>query len=315
MLRIKSKLQLELITQTKQETMDIRTIKNFLKLTEHLNYRRTSEDILLAQPALSRQIKQLEDDIGAVLFERTKRHVFLTEGGKYFKKEMERLIPQWENACLKTAQIHRGEAGEIRIGHSSSAMQSILPNLLVEIKNHYPDLHVILAEIPNRELIENLHLRTVDIGFVPNIDSQKDIEHQVVYEENFVLILPKNHPIDVEKPLNWSDLKDEKFIIPSLKFGMGYVEKIHQMLMRYGGFSPNIIHESAYSTSVLRLVEAGLGISIEPKSTLKGWNINIKSLELKNISHNVQIKMLWLKERTEEFSLFFEMVKKSRISD
>jgi DNA-binding transcriptional LysR family regulator len=291
--------------------MDIRTIKNFLKLTEYLNYRRTSEDILLAQPALSRQIKQLEDDIGAVLFERTKRHVSLTEGGEYFKKEMERLIPQWESACLKTAQIHRGEAGEIRIGHSSSAMQSILPNLLVEIKNHYPDLHVILAEMPNRDLIENLHLRTIDIGFVPNINSQKDIESQVVYEENFVLILPKNHRIDVEKPLDWADLKDEKFIIPSLKLGMGYVENLYEILQEYGQFTPNIAHESANSASVLRLVEAGLGISIGGKSTVNERNVNIKSLELTNIPHTLQIKMLWLKERTEEFALFFEMVKKS----
>jgi DNA-binding transcriptional LysR family regulator len=290
--------------------MDIRTIKNFLKLTEHLNYRRTSEDILLAQPALSRQIKQLEDAIGAKLFERTKRHVSLTESGKYFRKEMERLVPQWESACVKTAQIHRGEAGEIRIGHSSSAMQSILPDLLVEIKNFYPDLHIILAEIANRELIENLRYRTMDIGFLPNVAPQKDIENQVVYEENFVLILPKNHPLDVTKPLNWADLKDEKFIIPTFALGMGYVETVHQILQDYGGFSPHIIHESAYSASVLRLVEAGLGISIEPKSTLKGWDINIKSLELCDIPHKVQIKMLWLTERTEEFKLFFEMVKK-----
>ncbi len=288
--------------------MDIRTIKNFLKLTERLNYRRTAEDILLAQPALSRQIKQLEHELGATLFERTKRSVTLTESGKYFQKEMARLVPQWEAACLKTAQIERGEAGDIRIGHASSAMQSFLPRLLVEIKSHYPDLHVFLAEIANKDLIENLRQRTQDVGFAPNIVPISDIASRVIYEENFVLILPENHPIDVDKPLNWADLKNEKFIIPTLELGLGYVETLHQILLEYGGFVPNIIHESAYSTSVLRLVEAGLGISIEPKSTLKGWNIAIKSLELHDIPQKAQMQMLWLKDRTDEFDLFFKMV-------
>jgi DNA-binding transcriptional LysR family regulator len=79
-------------------------------------------------------------------------------------------------------------------------------------------------------------------------------------------------------------------------------------LLEYGGFVPHIIHESAYSTSVLRLVEAGLGISIEPKSTLKGWNIAIKSVELSDIPQKAQMQMLWLKDRTDEFDLFFKMV-------
>jgi DNA-binding transcriptional LysR family regulator len=293
--------------------MDIRTIKNFLKLTEHLNYRRTADDILLAQPALSRQIKQLEDEIGATLFERTKRTVLLTDAGRYFKNEMTRLVAQWDDTCKKTAQVHRGEAGEIRIGHASSAMQSILPKILVNIKGKYPDLHIVLDEIDNRDLIENLRQRTLDIGFVPNTVPLVDIAEKTIYEENFVLILPENHSIEVSEPLVWTDLKHEKFIIPTLNLGIGYVETLHQILIENGGFTPQIIHESAYSSSVLRLVEAGLGISIEPKSAIKGWNIGIKTIELSDIPQKVKMKMLWLKERTEAFSSFFDMVNRADI--
>jgi DNA-binding transcriptional LysR family regulator len=290
--------------------MDIRTIKNFLKLTENLNYRRTADEILLAQPALSRQIKQLEEEIGAVLFERNKRNVSLTEGGRYFRNEMERLVMQWESACRKTAQIHRGEAGEIRIGHASSAMQSVLPRILSLLKQQYADLHTILSETANWHLIENLRQRTIDIGFAPNIIPLPDIESLTIYEENFVLILPENHSIDVDAPLSWKALCKEKFIIPSLSLGMGYVETLHQIFYEQIGFLPETVHESAYSTSVLRLVEAGIGISIEPISTLKGWDIGIKSIELNDIPQRVAMQMLWLKDRGGELGLFFEVVKR-----
>jgi DNA-binding transcriptional LysR family regulator len=289
--------------------MDIRTIKNFLKLTEHLNYRRTADEILLAQPALSRQIKQMETEIGAVLFDRNKRNVTLTEGGQYFRNEMERLVMQWEAACRKTAQIHRGEAGDIRIGHASSVMQSVLPRILAILKQEYPDLHTILSETANLHLIENLRQRTIDIGFAPNVIPFNDIESMVLYEENFVLILPENHPIDVHTPLSWKALCKEKFIIPSLNLGVGYVETLHQIFYEQIGFLPETVHESAYSTSVLRLVEAGIGISIEPKSTLKGWNIGVKSIELTDIPQKAAMQMLWLKDRAGEFGLFFEVVK------
>ena len=116
--------------------MDIYQLKNFLLLAERLNFRRAAEDTYIAQPALSRQIQQLEAEVGALLFRRDKRNVTLTPAGQNFQKEAHRLVEQWERACRRTGQIHRGEAGEIRIGHATSAMHSILARLLVLPGNH-----------------------------------------------------------------------------------------------------------------------------------------------------------------------------------
>jgi DNA-binding transcriptional LysR family regulator len=116
--------------------VEICKLKHFLLLAERLNFRRTAEDTYIAQLALSRQIQQLEAEAGALLFRRDKRNVTLTPAGQNFQKEAHRLVEQWERACWRTGQIHRGEAGEIRIGHATSAMHSILARLLVLPGNH-----------------------------------------------------------------------------------------------------------------------------------------------------------------------------------
>jgi DNA-binding transcriptional LysR family regulator len=287
--------------------MDIQLLKNYLVLCETLNFREAAERISIVQPALSRQIKLIEEQTAALLFKRDKRNVNITPAGTFFKTECERIIGEYEKAIQRTAQIHKGEAGEIKIGHASSAMQTILPLFLVKIKSALPNIKTSLNETANRNLIEMLLIRKIDIGFGPNILPPSEIESKLIYEENFVLILPENHPISEENYVDLSAFAHENFILPPLNVGYGYVETIEQMCFKYG-FKPNVVHESAYSMSVQRLVEAGMGISIEPMSSVKGINMNIKFIELKNEPQKAKMMMLWLKERKEELNKFLEMI-------
>jgi DNA-binding transcriptional LysR family regulator len=287
--------------------MDTQQLKNFLILCETLNYREASERINIVQPALSRQIQQMEEQVGALLFDRNKRNVNLTAAGEYFKVECDRIIHDFEKAISKTAQIHRGEAGTIRIGHASSAMQTILPCFLVKIKDTFPDIKTELLENANRQLVEMLLNRKIDIAFGPNISPPAEAESKIIYEENFVILLPKNHPISSENFTDLSVFANEKFILPPCSVGLGYVETIEQICYQHG-FKPKVVHESAQSMSVQRLVEAGMGISIEPLSSMRGIDMEIKFIELKNIPQKAQMKMLWLKERAGELEKFLEMI-------
>lgn len=288
--------------------MDIHQIKYFLALADSLNYRRTAETVFITQPALSRQIQQLETEVGALLFKRDKRNVALTPAGAYLRQEGGRLVEQLEGAFRRTAQIHRGEAGEVRIGHASSAMQSILPKLLIDIREKLPDLRALLMETTNRYQLEVLQNRQIDVGFSPNIITPPNVSSRVVYEENFVVLLPEQHPVSADTFTDLSVFAQEAFILPPLREGMGYVESIQALCQPYG-FLPRIAYESAYSGTVLRLVEAGMGISIEPASTLRGQNGRIKTIELTNAPVKAEMRMLWLTERTAELGPFFNLVK------
>jgi len=286
--------------------MGIQQIKNFLLLCETLNFRKAAEQINIVQPALSRQIQLLENEVGALLFNRTKRTVTLTEAGIFFKKETNRILQDLNKTIIQTAQIHRGEAGEIWVTHASSAMNSVVPSFLVKLKHKWPNLKTIVQETSNFQQIEMMLTRKTDIGIAPNILVPPEIKSKILYRENFVLILPNHHPLSKRKFIDLSVLKNETFILPQLATGIGYVEAVLQMCQGFG-FKPKVAHETTHSISVLRLVEAGLGISIEPISSVRGVNMNIKLIELKNMSQKAEMILFWLREREEELDRFIKM--------
>jgi DNA-binding transcriptional LysR family regulator len=286
--------------------MDIQQIKNFVILGETLNFRKAAEQINIVQPALSRQIQLLENEMGAMLFNRSKRAVTLTEAGLFFQKEMQRILLDLNKTLIRTTQVHNGEAGEVRITHSSSAMNTVVPSFLVRVKHKWPDLKTIAQETSNFQQIDMLLTRKTDLGVAPNIVLPPDVSSKILYTENFVLILPVSHPLANKKLKDLSVLKNETFILPQFATGVGYVEAILQICQDFG-FKPKVAHESAHSIGVLRLVEAGLGISIEPLSSVRGANMNIKVIELKDIPQKVSMILFWLREREEELSRFIRM--------
>ena len=286
--------------------MGTQQIKNFLVLCDTLNFRKAAEQINIVQPALSRQIQLLESEMGAMLFNRSTGTVTLTEAGIFFQKEAKRILQDLHKTIIRTAQLHNGEAGEVRITHSSSAMNTVVPGFLVRVKNRWPDLKTIAQETSNFQQIEMLLARKTDMGVAPNIVLPPEMGSKILYKENFVLILPAGHPLSKKKLTDLSVLKKETFILPQVSTGVGYVETILQIFQRFG-FRPKVAHESAHSIGVLRLVEAGLGISIEPMSSVRGANMNVKLIELKELSQKVEMILFWLRDREKELDRFIEM--------
>src|ERR1700749_3614084 len=131
--------------------MDTQTLKNFIQLADTLHFTKASEQVFMAQPALSRQIKQLEQSIGAELFKRNKRNVSLTKAGVYFKQAAQQTIDQLDYAINRTQQIHNGDAGEIRIGYTHSIVQTILPRIIKELRAQFPEVKTVLREMNNPE--------------------------------------------------------------------------------------------------------------------------------------------------------------------
>ncbi|MEP7166259.1 MAG: LysR substrate-binding domain-containing protein [Ferruginibacter sp.] len=286
--------------------MDLQQLKNFQVLCDTLNFRKAAAQINIVQPALSRQIQLLENELGALLFNRSSRTVTLTEAGIFFQKESRRILQDINKTIIKTAELHHGEAGEIKVTHASSAMNTVVPGFLVKVKHTWPNLKTTVQEASNFQQIEMLLARKTDIGIAPNIMIPAQVSSKILYKENFVLILPIDHPLSKKKLTDLSVLKNETFILPQLSTGIGYVETILQICQDYG-FKPTVAHESAHSTGVLRLVEAGLGISIEPISSVKDVKMNVKLVELKHIPQKAAMTVFWLREREEELSRFISL--------
>ena len=171
--------------------MDIQQIRNFLVLCDTLNFRKAAEHINIVQPALSRQIQLLENETGAMLFNRSTRAVTLTEAGIFFRKEADRILRDLDKTIIRTTQVHNGEAGEVRITHSSSAMNTVVPSFLVKVRNKWPGLKTITQETSNFQQMEMLLTRKTDIGVAPNIILPPEVNSKILYQRKFCFDLAR----------------------------------------------------------------------------------------------------------------------------
>ena len=289
--------------------MTTEQLKNFLVVANVLNFRKATEKIYIAQPALSRQIQLLEREIGAQLFDRSKKQIKLTAAGIFFRTQAERLVDQLEQAKKITAQIHNGEAGEIAIGHVSSAMQSVIPGFLKKLRVIVPDLKIGLLETTNRVIFNKIINRELDFGIVPNAVSPTSINSSVIYKENFVVITPGTYKINKRRIDNLKEFKNADWILPAQVEGIGYSEVMYRVFQN-SGFKPKVVFESANASTSLRLVSAGLGITMIGKSALNGINLDIKSIELDKIPEKVEMRLVWLREREDELKEYISLCQK-----
>ncbi|WP_109300814.1 LysR substrate-binding domain-containing protein [Aquimarina sp. AU474] len=293
--------------------MNIQVLKNILVLAEKLNFTKAADELNIVQPALSRQIKLVENQIGAILFKRDKRNVELTHAGIYFVKETKKLITQAERMTKQTAHIHNGDVGEIRIGFTHSIMQTILPDILKTINDQIPGIKTVLREMNNRDQYLALQQNELDIGFATNPLVPFSLKSKVLHIDNFVILLPINHPVDRHNYTDFSVFSDEEFIFPSVSDGPNYVH-ILESICTDAGFNPKVVHETDSASTGFRLVEAGLGVALEPVSSLHGHEFPIKNIELPDIQQKAKLTMMWNPERESEYPVLFELLKNWKVN-
>ena len=289
--------------------MDTEVLKNFIKLADTLHFTKASNELFIAQPALSRQLKQLEKSIGAELLKRNKRNVSLTKAGEYFKRVAQETIDRLDYAITRTREIERGEAGEIKIGYTHSIVQTILPAIVKAIHTAFPGIRTVLREMNNTDQYSDLAGRKIDIGFATNILPPENLRSKVFFEDVFVIVLPKKHPLLKKKFKSLAAFANETFILPHRIDGSDYVQTIESICLD-AGFLPNVVHHTASVTSALKLVEAGLGVTIEPKRSLSGQKMAIGIIELDKISQKAQSAILWSDHTEREHLPVLELVKK-----
>ncbi len=275
--------------------IEFRHIKYFLAVAEDLHFRKAAERLFISQPGLSRQIKHMENDLGILLFERHNRKVALTKSGKYLQKELTKNLKSLEQIFSHAKLLNDGVGGDLKFGYVGSAMQKIIPNLLVKFREEHPDVVFSLKEMDNEKQIEGLLGHDIDMGFVRLERVPRGLEFTPILKENFCLVLPMNHPINSTNFNSLSQLKDESFILFDPKYSASYYEKVMQ-IFDDSGFSPIVSHNTIHASSIYKLVENNFGISIVPKSLQFENHAGIQFIELKDIPQKTVLSVVWNKE-------------------
>lgn len=272
--------------------IEFRHLRYFLAVAQELHYRRAAERLFISQPGLSRQIKQLEEQLGVKLFDRNKKRVALTKSGEYLKQESEYLLSYLEGIVHKLSLIDRGLDGEVRIGFVGSAMQNVIPELILKSNEKYPEIHFALDEMSNQHQIQAIKNSQIDIGFVRLHTVPEGLALKQVFVDHFSLVLPKEHPLQEGSVESITQLKEENFILFSSDYSSTYYEKI-MSIFQDAGFRPRISHKSVHANTIFRLIESGLGVAIVPHSLSLGVNLDVKFVELSSIPQRAILSMVW----------------------
>ncbi len=274
--------------------VEFRHLRYFQALAKELHFKRAADRVFISQPGLSRQIKQLEEYIGVALFERDKKHVALTKAGEYFISEANFLLNSLQNSILQTQNIAEGASGELKIGFVGSAMQNVIPNLILQSTKQLPELKFSFEELRNAGQVDKLLSNEIDLGFIRLNRVPDQLYKKAIFQDTFSLVLPKSHPITPDNFNGINEFADESFILFKANYSPAYHKEIIS-ICEDAGFYPKIVHNSVHASTIYRLVENGLGISIVPSALKDGYNMQVKFLELKDIPQRAHLSVCWSK--------------------
>ena len=249
--------------------MEFRHIRSFLSVAETLHFGRSARLINLSQPALSLQIKALEDELGIQLLSRNRQGTVLTAAGQAFREDAAVALEKLEFAKRKAQWASAGKLGHIRIGFISTAGFEIVPNLMRRFRKSYPDVEFSIRNILTGTQLEMIDDGLLDIGFLRlPIENRKEIEVATIHREPFVAILPSWHSLSAKKEIRLRELKGNPFVIYAREYAPGFHDLLTRILSD-AGVVPKVVQTAGEMPTLISLVDSGVGVSIVPASVAK----------------------------------------------
>src|SRR6202167_3194077 len=249
--------------------MELRQIRSFLSIAETLHFGRTAELIHLSQPALSLQIRALEEEVGVRLFERNRRKTTLTAAGVAFRDDATAALSQLEQASRRARLAASGKLGLLRIGFVFTAGSEIVPNIVRQFKESNPDVEFSLRNILTAEQVEMLETGSLDIGFLRlPIGEQSALDVVTVHREPFVLVVPSSHKLAKRKRVRLREVAGEDFVMYERTWAPGFHDLMFGIL-RDAGIVPNVTQTAGEVPTLISLVHSRMGIAIASLSAVK----------------------------------------------
>ena len=260
--------------------MQLRQIRSFLSIADTLHFGRTAERIHLSQPALSLQIRALEDEIGVRLFERDRRKTALTAAGVAFREDAADALLRLDQAIHKARLAANGKLGILRIGFVSTAGNEILPAIVRQFRELNAEVEFSLRNILSIDQIQMLEAGTLDIGFLRlPIGGHSELEVVTVHREPFVLVVPSSHKLARRKRVRLREASGQDFVMYERAYAPGFHDLISGML-RDAGIIPNVRQTAGEMPTLISLVDSGTGVAILPASSVKHSLASVVACEI-----------------------------------
>jgi len=273
------------------EEFNLHKLHIFVTVAEELHFTRSAEKLFMSQPALTRQIRALEESIGVRLFERGTRSVALTRPGEVLFREARRVLDAAGVALAATLRAANTSGDALALGCVESSTENLLPRVMTTFCQVRPETSVEVHQGHTRELERALLTGAVDCAIVRPPVASQDLEVRLLYTEPLVAVVPESFPItgsavDLEK------LRDTPFIIHSEELGTSVSAAITQVCIS-AGFVPNIAETATSTAMVLGLVAAGKGVALLPKSYSLTRPFGVRMVNLRDTRSVVGVAVAW----------------------
>jgi len=239
--------------------MELHHLRRFVILAEELHFTRAAERLHIEQPPLSRNIKELETDLGVTLFHRSRRGTRLTSAGRVLLQEARRVLTVMEQVRENVKAVAAGLRGSLYIAVSDGAIDPRLSAFLARCREEEPEIEIHLSEVTLSEQVRGLHCGDFLLGFAHSDDVGEDIIAEPVWQDRLVVAVPIRHPLLAHKTISLHALADQPLILCSPQHDDGVAHALSGMLCHWER-APHIIEQVVSHDMMLALVSAGYGV-------------------------------------------------------
>ena len=256
--------------------MELRQLRYFAMLAEELHFGRAARRLAITQPPLSFNIRRLEEDMGVLLFVRSKKQVTLSAAGAAFLPRAREILDRAEKGAELARSVQLGSVGRLDIGYHEEMVYRGVPEIVLAFSKRIPEVEVVLNEQSSRTQVNEIALGHLDAGFVNLPFLPPGFKREVLPAENFIACLSSTHRLARSKKINLADLADDRFVMIAPGDAMGFHDRALQ-LCKSAGFIPKTrFFTAARLLTIPALVSKGLGVALVPDS--------LREVKLANVS-------------------------------
>ncbi len=278
--------------------MELRHLRYFVHVAEEQHYGRAAERLRVAQPALSRQIQDLEEEIGFKVFDRLPRGVKISAAGKSFLVDARRILHEVNEAAARAKRVASGQSGTLRVGFVESvSWHGVVPDSFREFRERQPDAELQLKPASSLEQTEAVHSGRLDAGFVFTIANiGRELAQLPIASLSLMLVVPKGHPLTKFKNLRLRDLNNAAFVWFPRQESPAYYDRLMHECFRGGLKSPHIVQEAVNEATILSLVSCRLGVAFVSSATRWRCPESVALLAVTDLKLALPLALIWRKD-------------------
>ncbi len=272
--------------------MNMRRLRYFVAVAEEENFHRASARLHIAQPALSRQIRLLEEELGTNLFLRLPRGITLSRAGISYLEDARQILRLSEQARSRAIAVESGQLGTLRVGfHDAAHHYPVVKSTFKSFRADFPNVHFRFISSSSQDQFEALTTNDIDLGFVYGWEKPvSGLQHLKLADDDIGLALSSEHPLAVKSKISVDDIRGEPFLWADTVSFRSHSDAILRACTAIG-FNPNIWHQGLTSLeAMMSMVESGMGLAIIPNA-IRSENIVVRPIE--GLSHPVELMLVW----------------------